>query len=93
VAELGLERGDLVEQPSDLVRDEVLVDDAGERCRGLRAGGGALGRHHRPLIPAQHAERALEVVDLRQALLQIRKCLVHQQQTYLPLGSARCLMC
>ena len=39
VAELCLERGELVEQAPDLVRDETLVDDAGKRCRGLRAGG------------------------------------------------------
>ncbi len=93
VAELRLERGDLVEQSPDLVRDEALVDDTGERCRGLRPGGCALRRHHRALVPAQHPEGALEVVELRQALLQIRKSLVHQQQTYLPLGSARCLTC
>jgi hypothetical protein len=81
-AELLLERRHLVQQPTDLVRDEALVDEAGERRRGLRAGGRPLRRHHRPLVPPEHPERALEIVDLGQTLLQIRKRSVHREQTY-----------
>ena len=82
VAELLLERRHLVQQPPDLVRDEALVDDPGERRRRLRPGGSSLRRHHRPLVPAEHAERALEVVDLGQPLLQVCEGVAHQSGTY-----------
>ena len=82
VAELLLERRHLVEQAPDLVRDEALVHEPGERRRGLRPGGSALRRHHRPLVPAEHAERPLEIVDLGQPLLQVRESGAHRPGTY-----------
>ena len=69
-----------LEQPPDLVGDEALVDDPAERRERLRAGGRALRRHRRPLIPAQHAERPLEIVDLREAQLQLGEGVVHREE-------------
>ena len=77
VVELLLERRELVEQRADLVGRGPLVHEAGERRGGLGAGGRALRRHHRALVPAEHAECALEVVDLGEALLQLRECRIH----------------
>ena len=74
VVQLLLQRGELLEQRADLVGGGALVDEAGEGRRGLGAGGSALGRHHRALVPGEHSERALEVVDLRETLLQLGEC-------------------
>ena len=82
VVELVLERRELVEQPSDLVGREPLVRDPGERRSHLRACGRALRRHHRPLVPAGDRGGLLEVVDLRQPLLQIRQRRAHRDATY-----------
>ena len=82
VVELVLERRELVEQAADLVGDEPLVRDPGERGGHLRAGGGALRRHHRPLVPAGDRGGLLEVVDLGQPLLQIRQRGAHRDATY-----------
>ncbi len=82
VVELGLERCDVVQQASDLVRDEALVCEPREGCRSLGPRGRPLRRHHRALIPPEHAERPLEVVDLGEALLQLHERCVHQEQTY-----------
>jgi hypothetical protein len=82
VVELGLERRELVEQAPDLVGDEALVCEARERRAGLGPCGRALRGHHRPLVPAEHAERAFEVVDLGEVLLQLCECRVHRGQTY-----------
>ena len=71
VVALRLERRELVEQAADLVGGEPLVRDARERRGHLRAPGGALRRHHRPLVPAGDRCRLLKVVDLGQQLLQV----------------------
>ncbi len=71
VGERLLERRQPVEQPAGLVVDEALVDDPAERGQRLRARGRSPRRHHRALVPAQHAERPLQVVDLGEALPQL----------------------
>jgi hypothetical protein len=59
------------QQPSRLVVDEALVHDPAERGERLRACRRSTGRHHRALVPAQHAERSLQVVDLGETLPQL----------------------
>ncbi|MEJ7568101.1 MAG: hypothetical protein WKF41_07535 [Gaiellaceae bacterium] len=71
-----------LEQPSELVVDEALVDDSAQRRERLRARRSAERRHRRPLIPVEHAQRLLEIVDLGQALLQLGESLVHRPSTY-----------
>ena len=82
VVELRFVRRELVEQASDLVGDEALVRDPGERGGDLRAGSGALRRHHRTLVPTGDRGGLLEVVDLGQPLLQIRQRGAHRDATY-----------
>ena len=77
VVEAVLEWRDLLEELAGLVGDEALVGDPPEGRRGLGSSRPALRRHHRLAVPAQDAECALEVVDLRQALLELSQWLGH----------------
>ena len=69
-----------IEQPPDLVVDEALVVDPPERREGLGTAAGAARRHHRPLVPAEHAQYALEVLDLGEALPELRERPVHGRE-------------
>ena len=59
-----------VEQPPDLGVDQLVVGDHLERRRVVRAGGGAVRRHHRVLVPEQHRVNAAEIGQLGHPLLE-----------------------
>ena len=59
-----------VEQPPDLGVDQLVVGDHLERRRVVRAGGGAVRRHHRVLVPEQHRVDAAEIGQLGHPLLE-----------------------
>ena len=66
-----LEARQLVEQPSHLVGRERLVGDPVERRELLGADAGASGRHLDLLVPAEERRRAVEILDLADALCQL----------------------
>ena len=71
VGVLGLgPRGERVEQAPDLGVDQLVVADHLERGRVVGAGGGAVRRHHRVLVPEQHRVDAAEVGQLGHPLLE-----------------------
>ena len=62
---------DLIDQTADLIVDEHLVADLGERRERLRARLGAGCRHHRPLVPAEQRGGTAEVVNLTEAIAEL----------------------
>jgi hypothetical protein len=60
------------------------VRDPAERRELLRPDAAAAGRHLHLLIPGEEPTRLLQVVDLRQALLQLSVGLVHAAQPIAP---------
>ena len=70
VVERVLVRRELVEEPADLVGGERVVRQPLERRQLLRPDTGAAGRHLHLLVPAEQRRRAVEIVDLADALLQ-----------------------
>ncbi len=77
VVERLLERAQPVEQASDLVVREALVDDAAERRERLRPGGVPADGHRHLLIPREHHPRARKIRDLGEALPERAKVGVH----------------
>ena len=74
----------LVEQPSHLVGRERLVRDPVEGRELLGPDAGASGRHLDLLVPAEERRRAVEILDLADALFQLREGGVHVPQPYAP---------
>ena len=63
-------RREPVEQPPDLRVGELAVADQLERRGVVGAGGGAVRRHHRVLVPEQHRVDAAEVRQLGHPVLE-----------------------
>ena len=66
-----LEAGQRVEQPTHLVGGERFVRDPAEGRELLGADAGASGRHLDLLVPAEERRRAVEILDLADALLEV----------------------
>ena len=81
VIELLLVVGELVEQRSGRVGDELLVRDPVERRHLVPTNDGAARRHHHGLIPEQDLLRAAQVVDLGQTCLQLGETLLHRRSS------------
>jgi hypothetical protein len=79
-----LERAKPVEKAPQLVVHETLVVDPTERRERLGAGGVPSGRHRHLLIPVQEPERAVEIRDLGDALLERTEIRVHRGAPYRP---------
>ena len=78
VLERVLVRRELVEEPADLVGRERLVREPLERRQLLRPNTRSAGRHLHLLIPAEQRRRAVEIVDLADALLQACEGCLHR---------------
>jgi hypothetical protein len=76
-------RGELVEQPADLVGGQRVVRETLERRQLLGANRRTAWRHLHLLVPAEQRRGAVEIVDLADALLQARKRRLHCVATYL----------
>ena len=76
-----LEWRELLEESADLVGGERLVRDPPDRGQLLGADGAAARRHLHLLIPAEQRRRAIEILDLGDALLQFRHGL-HRREPY-----------
>ena len=61
-----LEARELVHEPADLRRDELVVRDPPERRQLLGADAGAARRHHHLLVPAEQLGRRRQVRDFAQ---------------------------
>src|SRR5262249_13476151 len=90
-----LEIGELLQQPTDLRRRELLVRDAAQGRQLLGPTGSAPRRHHRLLIPCEHGDRAAQVVDLGQSRPQLVEFLAHGGGTlaHAPCAKARRTTC
>ena len=77
-----LEAGQLVEQPTHLVGGERLVRDPVEGRELLGADAGASGRHLDLLVPAEERRRAVEILDLADALLAVGEGGIHVCRPY-----------
>ncbi len=68
---LRLEGLELLEEPTDLGRGELVVGDAPERRELLGATGCSAGRHHHLLVPGEQRGGMREIGDLRQPPCQL----------------------
>ena len=66
-----LEAGELVEQAPHLVRGKGLVGDPVDGRQLFGADAGTAGRHLHLLVPAEKGRRAVEILDLADALLEL----------------------
>ena len=69
---------ELLEEYADLVGGKPLVGDPSDGGELLGAGRRAGPRHHRLLVPAEHARRPSQVDDLGEALLEFLEPLLHR---------------
>ncbi len=78
VVERVLVRSELVEDPADLVGRQRVVRKTLERRQLLRTDARAAGRHLHLLVPAEQRRRAVEIVNLADALLQACEGRLHR---------------
>src|SRR5207302_2723987 len=67
----------VVEESTELLRDELFVRESPDRRTRVRASLRAARRHHDPLIPEEKCLRLAQIVHLRQELLQPFELVAH----------------